>query len=242
MIRKFIICLFTIGFSFFQSQVLDEYPEKQDFYEGGLVNFYRESHDYLTKNKVKDCDSKEIYQPRFIVTKEGGIKLVKDSDTANISKNKCAYEISINLLKNLKNWKPAEVKGLKIGALTEFNLYPKDVMGNYKEGYNAMEFIIPAQYPGGYDKLGKDFHDEFMTLFMDYHINGNINLEFYVDKEGHISNPRIYPEIRDRSFNIEFLRTLSRLHKVWKPALYSNIPIKQRVNYPMRFSTTFYER
>lgn len=133
MIKKLLIILAVIIFPFFQSQILDEYPETQDFYEGGLTNFYKESHDYLVKNNVKECNAEEIYQPRFIVTKEGTVKLIKDSDTANISKNKCAYDISLMLLKNLKNWKAAQVKGGKFGALTEFIFYPKDVMSNYKE-------------------------------------------------------------------------------------------------------------
>lgn len=242
MIKKVSIFLFLLMVSFSRAQFLDQYPENQDFYEGGLVNFYKESHDYLVKNKIQDCGPHEIYQPRFIVTAEGSVKLIKDADTASISRNKCAYEVSLALLKNLKKWKPAEVKGGKFGALAEFVLYPVDVMGNYKENYNAATFIRYAQYPGGYEKFKKDFHDEFMTLFMDYQINGDINLEFYVDKEGKISSPRIYPIIYDSKFNADFLRTLSRLKKVWKPSLYGNIPIKQKILYPMNFSVTFETR
>ncbi|GAA4163681.1 hypothetical protein GCM10022217_33050 [Chryseobacterium ginsenosidimutans] len=231
-----------IAFSFIKAQVLDEYPKNQEFYEGGLINFYKEAHDYLINNNLKECDAKEIYQPRFLVTKDALIKLVKDSDTANISKNKCAYNISLEIFKNLKNWKPAEVKGGKLGALAEVIIYPKDIMSNYKESYNANNFIKSAQYPKGYEYFTKDFHDEFMSLFSDYHINGSINLEFYVDKDGHALNPRIYPEIRDQKFNIDFFRTFSRLKKTWKPALYLNIPIKEKIVYPMNFSTNFYER
>ena len=81
-----------------------------------------------------------------------------------------------------------------------------------------------------------------MSLFSDYHINGDINLEFYINEFGEIINPRIYPEINNRAFNIEFMRTLARLKKTWKPSLYSNIPIKQRISFPIRFSTNFEER
>ncbi|MCS3530383.1 energy transducer TonB [Chryseobacterium sp. JUb7] len=242
MIKRLLLLFGFLFAGFFNAQFLDAYPEKQDFYEGGLANFYQEAHDYLTKNNSKECDAKEIYQPRFVIAKDSSVKLIKDSDTANISKNKCAYNLSIEIIKNLKKWKPAEVKGLKIGALTEFIFYPKDVMGNYKMGYNAENFVTSAQYPKGYDIFRKDFYNEFMTLFDDYSINGDINLEFYINKEGQISNPRIYPEISDQRFNIEFLRTLSRLKKVWKPALYNNIPIKQKILYPMNFSTRYYER
>lgn len=224
------------------SQTLDEYPKNQDFYDGGMINFYKDAHDYLTNNKFKECDSREIYQPRILITKEGAVKLIKDSDTADIKKNKCAYDLSLEIIKNLKHWKPAEVKNQKIGAITEFIFYSKDIMSNYKEKYDAGNFVIPAQYPEGYKAFEKEFHDNFMSLFTDYHINGDINLEFYINKDGHITNPRIYPAIDDRKFNIDFMRTLSRLKKAWKPALYSNIPIRQRIAFPVIFSINFYER
>ncbi|GAB0156627.1 hypothetical protein CHRYSEOSP005_18940 [Chryseobacterium sp. Alg-005] len=239
---KNIIVFCLISLSFCNAQVLDEYPKKQDFYEGGLTNFYKEAHDYLLNNNFKECDAREIYQPRILVTKDAVVKVVKDNDTAYIAKNKCAYDLSIEIIKNLKHWKSAEVKGGKIGAITEFIFYPKDIMSNYKDKYNANNFVISAQYPKGDKAFHRDFHDEFMALFADYHINGTINLEFYIDKEGHITNSRIYPQISDKKFNIDFLRTLSRLKETWKPALYLNIPIKERFVYPMNFSTNFRER
>ncbi|MDN3690812.1 hypothetical protein QWZ06_00255 [Chryseobacterium tructae] len=225
-----------------KAQALDEYPKKQDFYEGGIVNFYKEAHEYLANNQMKECGSHEIYQPRILVTKDTEVKLVKDYDTLNIAKNKCAYDLSIGIIKNLKHWKAAEVKGSKFGAITEFIIYPQDLMSNYKIGYNAYDFIRPAQYSAGTKEFKKDFHDNFMSLFQDYHINGDLNLEFYIDREGHIVNPRIYPVIRDQSFNVNFMRALSRMKKEWKPALYANIPVKQRIVLPMDFSVTFTER
>ncbi|ASK31077.1 hypothetical protein CEY12_13595 [Chryseobacterium sp. T16E-39] len=240
---KVSLFLTTIFFSFFiKAQVLDEYPANQDFYKGGMVSFYKEAHDYLTRNNSKECDPKEIYQPRILITKEGLVKLVKDNDTANIAKNRCAYNLSMDLIKNLKNWKPAEVKELKVGGIAEFIFYPKDVMSGYKENYNANNFVMNAQYPNGQKAFEKDFHDNFMSLFMDYGIHGSINLEFYVSEKGNIVNPRIYPSIFNRNFNLDFMRTLARLKKTWKPALYSNIPIKQRIGFPLNFEVTYQER
>lgn len=244
MIKKIFILIFIISIKllYSQNEVLDEYPKNQEFYEGGAVSFYKEIHEYLENNKFSECDAKEIYQPRIIVTKDAFVKLVQDGDTENIKNNKCAYDLAKEVVKNLKHWKPAEVKGRKIGALTEFIFYPKDVMSNYRENYKADTFITHAQYPDGNKVFSKDFHDNFMVLFEDYHINGDVNLEFYIDGNGHIVNPRIYPEIFDIKFNIDFLRTLSRLKKTWKPALYSNIPIKERIGMPLNFSITFIER
>lgn len=242
MIKKYIFLLSLTVVSLFKAQVLDEYPKNQDFYQGGIVNFYQEVHNYLITNKFQECDSKEIYQPRIMITRDAVVKIIKDNDTVHIAKNKCAYDLSMNILKNLTHWKPAEVKGGKIGAITEFILYPKDVMSNYKENYNAYNLVLPAQFPGGYKVFNKEFHDNFMAIFSDYHINGDVNLEFYINEDGTIVNPRIYPAIDNKSFNIDFMRTLSRLKKKWKPALYSNIPIKQRIAFPLNFSINFYER
>lgn len=235
-----LLSLFVVFLS--KAQVLDEYPKKQDFYEGGITNFYKEAHEYLISNKVKECGENEIYQPRILITKEAEVKWVRDFDTLNIARNKCAYNLSREIIKNLNHWKGAEVKGEKVGAITEFIIYPKDLMSNYKSGYNAYTFVRPAEYATGMKEFRKDFHDNFMALFEDYHINGKLKLEFYIDQEGHIVNPSFYPVINDKSFSHDFMRSLARVKKVWKPALYGVIPIKQRVAFPIDFSTTFTER
>ncbi|WP_179470547.1 energy transducer TonB [Chryseobacterium sp. H1D6B] len=242
MIKKTALFVILIISGFNKAQVLDEYPKNQDFYEGGMVNFYKEAHDYLINNKFKECDAKEIYQPRILISKDAIVKLVKDNDTANIARNKCAHDLSLEVIKNLKNWKTAEVKGMKIGGITEFIFYPKDIMSSYKENYNAEQLVVYAQYPNGNKAFDKEFHDNFMALFADYGINGTVNLEFYINEKGNIVNPRIYPSIFDRTFNVDFMRTLSRLKKTWKPSLYSNIPIKQRVAFPLNFQITYQER
>lgn len=238
---KLYIFIFLLNTILFKAQLLDEYPENQDFYEGGLVGFYQEAHDYLVKSKAKECDKNEIYQPRIIVTKEKVIKLIQDSDPENISKNKCAYDLSMELIKNLEKWKPAEVKGTQFGAITEFVIYPPDLMANYKPGYNALNFINYAKYPKGLKAFQKEFNANVRTLFRDYQIQGAINLEFYINQKGQISNIRIYPPVDNKAFNVDVVRTIKRLNKTWMPAIYSGIPIKQRIAFPVQFTTTFTE-
>lgn len=223
----------------FYSQILDEYPKNQTFYKDGISNFYKEVHEFLIKGNAKECDPKEIYVPRILITAEGKVKIVQDGDTLNISKNKCAYDLSMSVLKGLNNWNPAEVKGGKFGAITDFVFYPKDLMSNYKENYKAGEHITNAEYSDGKKKFEKDFHDNFMALFQDYHINGNVNIEFYINEVGEIINARIYPQIDNKDFNKDFFRALKRINKKWKPAFYSGLPIKQRFAFPVRFSTNF---
>lgn len=234
------ICLLLLVFPcLIFSQVLDEYPKGQSFYNDGIKNFYREAHEFLIKSNAKECDEKEIYVPRILVTAEGKVKVVQDSDTLNISKNKCAYDLSLSILKGLKNWKPVEVKGGKFGAIIDFIFYPKDLMSNYKTNYNAYDFVSKAEYSEGMKKFDELFHNNFMSLFQDYHINGNINIEFYINESGEITNARVYPAIDNKVFNVDFFRTLKRIKKKWNPALYKNIPIKQRIAFPIRFSINF---
>ena len=223
----------------FYSQTLDEYPKGQTFYKDGIVNFYKEAHEFLVKTNAKECDSKEIYVPRILVTAEAKVKVVQDNDTLNISKNKCAYNLAMSILKGLHNWKPAEVKGGKFGAITDFVFYPKDLMSNYNENYKASDYITNAKYSKGKTQFDKDFHDNFMALFQDYHINGDINIEFYINEIGEIINARIYPQIDNKDFNKDFFRALKRINKKWVPALYSNLPIKQRMAFPLNFSINF---
>lgn len=239
--KKFYLLVFLFFISQFRSQILDEYPKNQDFYEGGLVSFYKEAHDFLMKSKAKECDKNEIYQPRIIITKEKVVKLIQDSDPENISKNRCAYDLSMELIKNLEKWKPAEVKGSKFGAITEFIIYPPDLMTNYQPGYNALNFIKYAKYPKGFNVFQKEFNANFRTLFRDYQIQGAINLEFYINQKGQISDTRIYPQVDNKAFNVDVVRTINRLNKTWMPAAYSGIPIKQRIAFPVQFTTTFTE-
>lgn len=238
---KFYVFLFLLSTLFFKAQILDEYPKKQDFYEGGLTGFYKEAHDYLVKSNVKECDKNQIYQPRIIVTKEKVIKLIQDSDPENISKNKCAYDLSMEIIKNLEKWKPAEVKGMQFGAITEFIIYPPDLMADYKPGYDGRSFIKYAKYPTGFKEFQREFNANFRTLFRDYQIQGVINLEFYINQKGQISNIRIYPPVDNKAFNVDVMRTMRRLDKTWMPAIYSNIPIKQRIAFPVQFTTSFTE-
>lgn len=238
---KFYVFLFLSSTLFFKAQILDEYPKKQDFYEGGLAGFYKEAHDYLVKSNAKECDKNQIYQPRIIVTKEKVIKLIQDSDPENISKNKCAYDLSMEIIKNLEKWKPAEVKGMQFGAITEFIIYPPDLMADYKSGYDGQSFIKYAKYPTGFKEFQREFNANFRTLFRDYQIQGVINLEFYINQKGQISNIRIYPPVDNKAFNVDVMRTMRRLDKTWMPAIYSNIPIKQRIAFPVQFTTSFTE-
>lgn len=239
---KKIVVLFSLFFlTGISAQVLDEYPKGDFFYDGGEAQFYKEIHKVLENGKYAECSENQIFQPRILVTKEGQLSIVKEYDTAYIAANKCARDLSIQVMKSLKNWKPATVKGKSIGAIAEFIFYPKDLMSGYQEGYTPQKYISSAKYPKGNAAFNKDFDGHFKTLFADYAINGTFNLEFYINQNGKIANPRVFPEVLNMDFNREFLRTLSRLNKTWIPATYRDLIIKERISFPVNFSIKYYD-
>lgn len=238
-----IIVLFLVFANILNAQILDKYPNGQSFYEGGLEKFYSDIHKIIIDEKVSSCENKnEIYFAKILVTKEDKVKFIKDFDSISISKNKCAYDFTLSVLKELKGFKAAEVKGYKVSAIADFIMFPSDLFDAYKENYNPKNYLLAPQYSKGEEKFRKEFHDNFMTLFEDYHINGNLTLDFTINEDGKIVNPIISPKIDNVSFAREFLRTLGRIDKKWKPALYKNIPVKYQITIPMNFSTEFYEK
>lgn len=239
--KKTVVLLFLCFLTSLNAQVLDEYPKNDFFYQGGEVQFYKEIHDVLANGNYTECPENQIFQPRILVTKEGQLSIVKEYDTAYIAANKCARDLSIQVMKSLKNWKPATVKGKSIGAIAEFIFYPKDLMSGYKEGYVPQKYVSSAKYPKGSAAFNKDFNGHFKTLFADYAINGTFNLEFYINQNGKISNPRVFPEVSNMDFNREFLRTLSRVNKTWIPATYRDLIIKERISFPINFSMKYYD-
>lgn len=239
--KPFLFFLFLVSMG--NAQVLNQYPENQNFYKGGLEKFYNDIHNVILEKKLAPCQNEnEIYYARILITKENQVKFIKDDDSVSISKNKCAYDLTLNVLKELKGFTAPEVKGYKIAAITEFILFPKDLFERYQEDYNPNKYLVEPVYTKGKERFKEDFHSNFMSLFSNYHINGDVTLDFMINEEGKIVNPNVSPRLESQTFAKEFLRALSRMDKKWKPALYRGIPVKYMISIPMEFSTNFYEK
>lgn len=243
--KKTILFWMLIGV-FFNAQVLEKFPKNQSPYKGGIIELYKDIQNIIVKNNLLPCkNAKELYFVKLLLTDEGKVKFIKDFDTINIAKNKCAYDLSLEYLKDLKEtkkWKSAEVNGKKVSSIIDFYFFPDDFFKNYKENYNINEFYTHASYIKGEEKLKKDLQDNFMSLFYDYHVNGKFLLEFTINEDGRIITPEIKPDIQNETFMREFRRTLMRLDKKWNPALLHGIPIKSKMTIPLNFSTEFYEK
>lgn len=90
-----VIIFFSAFFSLSDAQILNEYPEAQDFYEGGINALSVDVLQAIKSENLEPCDNKEeIYTISVLVNTDSKINLVKDFDTLNIRKNKCAFEFS----------------------------------------------------------------------------------------------------------------------------------------------------
>jgi hypothetical protein len=243
--EKFAYFLAVIFPFFLNAQILDEFPENQDFYKNGITALYSKIHEIAVRKDLKACaDRKEIYHAKILLTKENQIKFITDFDSVTIQKNKCAYDFTLSVLKNLKddsNWQAATVNGKKYDAVVRFFVVPEHI-ANYREQYNPYHFYIPPTYKTGLKKQKKDIEDNFMAIFQDFHVNGSLWIDFVIDENGDLTNPIITPEPQNEIFRQRLTQSLKRLNGKWNPAVLDGIPVKARMTIPLTFSINFNER
>ena len=242
---KKLFSLFLFFTAFLNAQILDEFPKNQEFYKGGLQELYKDINTIASEKKLSSCDKKEIYQAKLLLTKEAKIKFITDFDSVNINKNKCAYDFTLDVLRELKlsdKWIPAKIKDQNFDSVVRLFFVPNHLLDQYTENYIPEKLYIPITYKGGKKVMDKDIHDNFMSIFNDYHVNGNLFLEFVIDENGEIINPIVSPKIDNESFNKDIVRSINRTKGKWNPAILDGVPVKSRITIPLNFSTSFYEK
>ena len=152
--KMFLFSILASGL--FNAQILEYYPKGQQDYEGGNIQFYKDFHQILIDKKLKPCENKkEMYSFKVVVYPEKTIKFVKEEDEEFLNKNKCAYDLSREVAKYLKGWKPAVVDGKKVAAMTNFWIIPDELFLKQKEGYDPAEDFILPNYKGGINNFRK---------------------------------------------------------------------------------------
>jgi len=232
------ILLFCINqFSAQETVIYDAYPYGQEAYLGGKKQLYKEIHQALIENKIEKCtDSSQSYKVKLIVKQDTSVLFVKNTDSVYINKNKCAYELSKNVLKYLKNWKAAEHKIGKLNAIYEFDFYPSDLFEDYEENYMGVHIDknIP-QFPGGVMEFRNRFQKNFNFPNQDF--KGLIKSEVYfmIDKEGFMTNLIVKSSPYNSSFEKSIITALQKLKKVkWiVPNNYSLREELYRVKFPI---------
>lgn len=229
-IGLFLFLLYQSLFS--QMTIYEGYPPEQTYYKGGSVAFYKELRQVLLDTKKDPCNNRtEHYAIPILIKEDATISLIKDENTSEIEKNKCAYELIRFALPYLENWNPAVLNGAKINTIVELDFYPDDLFFGYKESYSGPDdnLIVP-EFPGGIDK----FRNKVITFVEAKGIKYSeiIHLGFEIDKDGNLINPSILGYEKSE-FAQEAVKSLSRINTKWKPATKNGIPISFKFRMPL---------
>ena len=75
------IIIFLLFSNLFSAQVLDAYPEGQDFYKGGEEQFFKELNKVLIDSKLNPCENKkEVFFMKILVYPDSHISFVQEPD------------------------------------------------------------------------------------------------------------------------------------------------------------------
>lgn len=234
-----IFCLFFISILIFSQDIFEKYPEGQQDYEGGSVTLYKEINQILIDKNLKPCDNKnEYYAMDLLVYPDNSIKFVKDENSKNIAKNKCAFDLARSVAPALHHWKAATIDNQKVIAKTTFYLIPTQLFSNFKEGYSVMNNFTKAQFDGGINK----FRSLVMQNFsFDKNVdNGTFNviIGFTVDVEGKLLNVKIDKSSGSNQIDGIFVDAVRSVRNKWIPAKIQEFPISSKFYLPLTIRTS----
>ncbi|NIF07277.1 hypothetical protein F3J23_17800 [Chryseobacterium sp. Tr-659] len=232
MIKKFLLLItfFTTKLIFGQNEVLDKYPYGQDFYAGGLNQLNKEMVKIVKEQKFLPCEkTEEQYNVQILVRENSTISYVKDFDTVNIQKNKCAFDFSRKIIPHLKRWMPAKVNGKFIGAIARIEINPFYLV-NSKDDPSKNEKKNPT-----FKKGIKAFGFEIKSIFERY-VKKNEDkrawLTFVVNENGEMEDLKIEGDFSDYEKK-DIINSLYRIKGKWNPATFNNIPIRAKISQPI---------
>ncbi|REC46024.1 energy transducer TonB [Chryseobacterium sp. 5_R23647] len=225
---RFYVFLFLLNTILFKAQILDEYPKNQDFYEGGMAQFYKDLNQVFIKNGLERCNNRE--SEMFVAQ----IEIVdgKAQVTNKNIKEDCPTQLFMKGLieiNKLNNWK-------MVSDSQKFTIpfYPIDYFDNFKNGYTPEGLSKNAEFPGGMDV--------FRNLLMENIKKQNIKnpgvqivIRFKISKDGVLYNIIIEnPKDLDEDLKNKIIKAVEQIDTKWKPYTSRNTPVISNFRVPIR--------
>lgn len=238
--KKIIIFSFLLVFeSLFSQTILDNYPAGQIAYKGGNTQLFKEMQNFFVEYKLTPCDENEMYWITLIIDETGKPFLVrKPGDEKMVEENSCSYDLAKKALGNLKNWKPAEERGIKVPAYFDFPFYTRDFFDNYETDYDVTkDFKIP-EFPGGINEFRKEITKKLYNIldFNSYTPSGRFTVFFVVNTDGTISDIDVEPKIENtEKFFKDISFSLLKVKKKWEPAEIKGRTVRYKYRLPLTF-------
>lgn len=243
MIKKI---LFTISLLSFSLHVFGQtvhsqyffYPKGQDSYEGGEKQFYKDFHQIVIDKKLKPCENKaEVYYLKVIVKEDGSVKYLKDDSNSEMAlKNKCTYDLGLEVLRYMDKWKPAIIEGEKKSAVASFFIVPNDLFENYKEGYIPQSDAASFEnMPGGISKFREEVVRRIDIDGFDWKNGFKLVVNFTVNTEGNIQDIKLEQSSGLKEFDKRIINGIKSIKKKWSPAKVGGVPVNYRFRLPINF-------
>ncbi len=236
----YLLLLFISSYCYSQSEILDKYPPNMFFYGKGELNFLKELQSIAKDNEIKPCKNKsDFYKLAWIVYPDKTIKFIKDADTVSVGKNKCAYDFAKRTFKFLQDWNPVIINGKSYAALVQYEIYPSDILA-YKIPEDLKQDIQQAQYPGGYERLGRDIERIIQNTMSKYKINLNgetVYVNFKISKNGSMMDVKFSSNIPFTTID-DLILDFKKLNQ-WKPATKNGVSVESNFRMPMTFSYNY---
>lgn len=214
------------------------YPKFLEPYKGGKGQFYKDFHKILMSKKLKPCENKsEAYYLKVLINEDASIQQVNDqSEVEIISKNKCAYELSTEVIRFMDKWNPAVVNGIKKRAVAGFFIVPDDLFKKYEEGYVPHEDVPSLKNsPNGFSGFREEVVKRIKVSDFKWNKEFKIVVHFDVTKEGKIENVLLDPSSGVKEFDNRIITAIESFKNEWNPALKEGIPVDYKFRLPLNF-------
>lgn len=225
--KKLYILLFLLPF-LFSAQILEGYPPYQVPYNGGYEEYYKDFHEIVTAKNLQPCENKgEFYQLKLLINADRSVSFIKDHNTQNIEKNKCAYNLAREVAQYQKNWNAAKVDGIPQPAVASFLIFPDDLFENYQENYSP-NFRMPiyGNYKGnGQEEFRKGIVNRIDLRRFDWNDRFDIIFEFIITKDSKLENIVMIRSSSMDEFDKQVVFGIKSTAKRWKAATINGIPV-----------------
>ncbi|ASE63128.1 hypothetical protein CRN76_17285 [Chryseobacterium indologenes] len=241
-----VLSIFSLFVISAQRKEIGDYPPGQNAYKGGNVQMFKDIQDVFVKNNMSGCENKkEMYWVTLRIDENSKPALVrKKTDIEKAEKNKCAYNLIVKALGQLRNWQPAEINEKKVTAYFDFPFFPSDFFENFKENYDTGNFISRASFPPNNGVLS--FSDEVRKNvegyvdFDAYKINGKFTVFFTVETDGSTKVRDIEPKVANSEQLMEEIRfAFKKVKQKWIPATKNGIPVQTNLRIVLNFGNGY---
>ncbi|MCT4327037.1 energy transducer TonB [Elizabethkingia anophelis] len=217
----------------------EQYTKGHDDYYGGNLQFYKDIHQIIVDKKLQPCENKNaLYYQYILVYPDATIKLIDRENFEQIEQDKCVYDLTRELFKYLKGWKPAEKDGKKYTAQTAKIIFPDALFDKYKDGYDSDKYIKTAKFEYGLTYLYTSIQDRLSDIRKLGKMNnrGKAFVKLIISKNGDLED--IYlteSSLENKKVEEEIVNNIKAIEGSWKPTTIHGIPIRSRLRIPVSF-------